>query len=149
MRYFITKKVLVGIIILLCAIIFAMFAMGCGGSVAGLRPPGQPCPVASAPAGVLSNVAIWATWAAAVGLLACGVAMVFLPNKARVGQAAVGCLAILLIAGILHWIAAHWALLMLLCLIVLLCCGGAYAYLNRKALEKKSGIDLNRDGKIG
>ncbi len=147
MRFFITKKVLVGVIIALCAVIYVIFLSGCRS--AGLRPPSSGATCISGPGSVLADVALYATWAAGVGLICCGIAAVWLPNKFNIAKVALGCFAALVVAGIMHWIAAHWAVLLGLCAGVLVLSGIGWAYINRKALEKKSGVDLNRDGKIG
>ncbi len=148
MRFFITKKVLVGVIIALCAVIYVIFLSGCGS--AGLRPPGSGKTCISGPGSVLADVALYATWAAGVGLILCGIAIALRPAKAwEFAKVALGCFAALVVAGILHWIAAHWAILLGLCAGVLVLSGIGWAYINRKALEKKSGIDLNQDGRLG
>lgn len=148
MRFFITKKNLVWLIFLLCCVIFAIFLTGCGKS-AGLRPPGPGAPGISGPGGTLSSLATWATWASGIGLLGCGVAAAFLPNKFQIAKLALGCFAALLTAGILHWVAAHWAILLGLCAGVLVLGGVGYVFLNRKILEKRLNCDLDQNGKIG
>jgi hypothetical protein len=145
MRFFITKKILVGIIVALCALIYFMFLSGCGRGSVQPEPPSVP----GGPANALAGLAVWATWASGAGLLLCGVATFFLPNKLQILRIALGCIATMLTAGILHWISAHWAVLLGLCACVILLSGVAWAYINRRFLEKKSGVDLNRDGKIG
>lgn len=152
MNFFITKKMLVAVILLLCGILIAIWLTGCGHGTAGLRPPGTGTPgVHGGPASALAGLAVWATWAAGVGLLLCGVAaaLPIFPNKLAIAKVALGCLAGLITAGMLHWISAHWAVLLGLCAGVLVLSGVAWAYINRKALERRSGVDLNRDGRIG
>ena len=145
-NYYVTKKWLV-VLLLIAAVGWVLSVLsGCGH--AGLRPPGPEKGV-SGPGNTLSALAVWATWIAGLGLLACGIAAVFLPNKLQVAKLALGCFAALLTAGIMHWIAAHWAVLMGLCAVVLVLTGCAWVYINRRFIEKKSGVDLNRDGKIG
>lgn len=151
MNFYITKKVLVFVILALCALLFWIFITGCG-SPAGLRPPGTgAASVSTGPAGVLTSLALFATWASGVGLFLCGIAAALpvFPNKLLIGRLAICCLAGLLTAGIMHWIAGHWALIVGLCIGVLVLCGIGWVYLNRRYLEKKTGVDLNRDGRIG
>ncbi len=139
MRFFITKKVLVGVIVALSAILFWIFFTGCGS--AGLRPPGAPN-VHAGPANALAGLAVWATWIAGVGLLCCGIAAVFRPSL-EIGKAALGCLAALVIAGILAWLAANLAVLVGLCIAVVVLSAVGYLYLHRKVIKKKTGVDVN------
>ncbi len=145
MSYFITKKKL---FIALC-IIAALWALstliGCG---AGLRPPGPEKELHGGPSGALASLAVWAAWIAGAGLLVCGVVAFFRPS-AQIAKLTLCCVSMLITAGILHWVSTHWAILLGLCVSVLVLSGAAWTYINRKALEKKTGIDLNRDGRIG
>ncbi len=123
---------------------------GCWGS----RPPG-PADGSSffsgGPSVVLAHVAVLATWAAGGIFVLCGIAatLPWFPNKFLIAKVALGCLAALLTAGILHWISAHWAVLMGLCAGVLVLGGVAYLYLHRRQIERCTRTDLNGDGRVG
>ncbi len=147
MRFFITKKALVVVILALCAVIYAIFLSGCGH--AGARPP-VPSGKASVsgPAGVVASVALYGTWIASVGLLCCGIAAIFAANKWEVVKLAIGCFAVLATAGLLHWVSAHWAILVCLVVIVLISSGVAYIWAHRRSLECSLGIDIDQDGEI-
>ncbi len=132
---------------ILAAIFCVLVFSGCSWFRGSVQPGSPPLP--GGPAGALAGLAVWATWAAGVSLLACGVAAIFLPNKLEVAKVAVGCLAALAVAGILHWISAHWAVLLGLCAGVLVLAGIAYLYLHRRALECYVGQDLDGDKKVG
>lgn len=144
MKFYFTRKNLVVLVLFLCLLILWMFLSGCS---RGAVQPDAPC-VSRGPANALAGLAVWATWIAGAGLLVCGLVAFFRPSWA-IAKAALACLAVMLSAGILHWISAHWAILLGLCTGVILLSGVAWAYINRHFLEKKTGVDLNRNGTIG
>lgn len=139
------------VMIILAVAIILMILYGCGPSVAaGLRCLPKPAArVSAGPAGVLSSLSLWATWAAGVGLLLCGIAAVFLPNKLQIARIALGCFAALLIAGLLSYVALYWKTLMVLIAVVLGLSALGYGYLHRKEIEKYTGVDIDQDGKLG
>ncbi len=123
--------------LLLCSLIVIIALAGCGHRGSLLASPGSAAAsLPEGPSGILASLALWVTWAAGVGLLACGVAAIFLPNKLGIAKVAIGCLAALLVAGILAWISAHWAIIMGLCAGVLVLAGIGYLYVHRAAIEK-------------
>lgn len=122
---------------------------GCFG--AGVRPPGTDTDGGSLTgiAGTIARIAVLISGLATVALVACGVAFFFVPNKLAVGKFACAAFAALLSAGILYWLAEHWALAVGCSAGVLLLGLFCYGYLHRKDIEKRTGIDLNKDGLVG
>ncbi len=139
MRFYVTRRDLIWLVLFLSAVIYALFLTGCG---AGLRPPGAPR-VHDGPAAALAGLAVWAAWAAGAGLLCCGVAAIWLPDKLGVAKIAVGFLTMLAVSFLLGWVAAHAALVMGGIVIVLLLGAVGYTWLHRADVKKKTGIDLN------
>ncbi len=139
MRFYVTRRDLIWLVLFLSAVIYALFLTGCG---AGLRPPGAPS-VHAGPAGALAGLAVWATWIAGVGLLCCGVAAIWLPNKLGVAKVALGCLTLLAVSFLLGWIAKHETLVLGSIAGVLLLGAIGYTWLHRKDVKKRTGIDLN------
>ncbi len=124
----------------LIVVIIALGLVGCGS--AGLRPPGAPI-IHDGPAAALAGLAVWAAWASGVGLLCCGIAAVFAPNKFGVAKVAVGCLTVLAISFLLGWVAAHAAIVMGGIAAVLLLGAVGYTWLHRADVKKRTGLDLN------
>ncbi len=120
--------------------IIALGLVGCGS--AGLRPPGAPS-IHDGPAAALAGLAVWAAWAAGVGLLCCGIAAWFLPNKEAIGKVACCCFATIGIGFLLGWIADHPRLVIGGCVVVLLLAAISFSWLHRRSLKKRTGIDLD------
>ncbi len=139
MRFYVTRRDLIWLVLFLSAVIYALFLTGCG---AGLRPPGAPS-VHAGPAGALAGLAVWSAWAAGVGLLLCGVAAIWLPDKLGVAKIALGCFTMLVVSFLLGWIANHETLVLGSIAGVLLLGAIGYTWLHRKDVKKKTGIDLN------
>jgi hypothetical protein len=120
---------------------------GCGPV---LRSPGDPAPgLHDGPAGVLHRLALVASWLAGAGLIACAVAAVFVPNKYLVGKAAIACVAVLLGAQVAYWLADHLAIAAGMAAVCLALCAVGWVWLHRKAIEKRTGIDLDFDKRLG
>lgn len=98
---------------------------------------------------VLIALAMILAGLATVALVLCGIALWFVPNKLSVAKFALAAFGALLAAGLLYWLAAYWALAIGLSAAVLVAGLVGYAWLHRKEIEKKTGIDLNRDGRLG
>ncbi len=126
----------------IAAIAAPIILLGCGRHIAVPVQPGQTV-VHAGPAGAVAGLAVYAAWAAGVGLLLCGVAAVFLPNKIGVAKVAVGCIAALAISFLLGWVAAHAAIVMGGSAAILLLGTVAYIWLHRVDFKKKTGVDLN------
>ncbi len=127
---------LLGILILLTLIL-----SGCGPRIAV---PNQPtASVHGGPAGALAGLAVWAAWASGIGLLCCGVAAIWLPNKLGVAKVAVGCFTVLAISFLLGWVAAHAAIVMGGSAAILLLGAIGYTWLHRADVKKRTGLDLN------
>ena len=148
MKFYVTRKTLVGVILALCAVIFFLALSGCGsrGSLPGSNPPWFH---GGSPASVLTRLALVATALAGAGLIACAFLAAFYPDKAKVAKLAVACVTIIIGSQITYWLGSHLVLATVLSLVAILCGLGIYGWIHRRELEKKTGIDLNRDGKIG
>ncbi len=147
MNRILTPRDVMWLLLCISAVAFAIALSGCGH--AGLRPPATNGQTGvSGPAGVVATVALYGTWIASVGLLCCGIAAIFAANKWEVAKLAVGCFAVLATAAVLHWVSAHWAVLVGLCVVVLVSSGVAYGWLHRRSLECSLGIDIDQDGEI-
>jgi hypothetical protein len=130
---------LLGIMILL-----AILLSGCGQRIAVPNQPGAGSQgVHGGPAGAVASLAVWAAWASGIGLLACGVAAIFLPDKLGVGKVAIGCLTILGISFLLGWFAAHAAIIVGGTTAILLLGAIGFTWLHRADVKKKTGVDLN------
>lgn len=134
------------VIALACAI--TLFLAGCGAPVPRSPDVGA-SGVHDGPAGILHWLALFASGVAGAGLLVCAVLAVFSPNKLRVAKFAVACLATLVAAQCLFWIGEHLKLAAGLAACALGIGGLVCLWVHRKALEKLTGIDLNRDGRLG
>ncbi len=152
MRYISRVPWYQAMLILLTAAVMLRLVYGCGYS-AGLRPPGMPAHDGSFTgiAAVIARVAVVTAYVASFALVLCGVA-VFLPfivNKFAIVKYAAGAFTALIIAGLLYFLAEHYALAIGLALV---CLGGGIlwvGYCHRKDLEKRLGIDIDKDGKVG
>jgi len=147
MKFYITRKTLVGVILALCGVIFFLALSGCGSR--GSLPAGNPSFFHGGPSGVLTKLAILATALAGTGLIACAFLAMFYPDKLKVAKLAVACVTVIIGSQITYWLGAHLVLATCLSIVALLCGLGVYAWIHRRELEKKIGVDLNRDGKIG
>ena len=150
MRFFITKKVLVGVILALCALIYVMFLSGCSHAAAGLRPPGTP-PVhgGATVADILQRIALWSAWVGGISLTLCLVAIWFVPNKWTVGRIAICAVTLIASGQVIAWIGANIGLIAG-CFIGLAVLGlGFLAWRHLGRVEKFLKRDLNGDGKIG
>ena len=144
MRFFITKKVLVGVIIALCAVIYVIFLSGC---VRGSLPPAPKTGLHDGPAAALASLAVWAAWIAGIGLLGCGV-MAFLRPSFAVAKFACSCLTILCVSFLLGWVAANATIILGSVVVILLLGAVGYTWLHRVDVKKKTGIDLNWLGRV-
>lgn len=147
MKFYFTRKTLVGVILALCGLIFWMALTGCGSR--GSLPASPPSFFHGGPSGVLTKLALFATALAGTGLIACAFLAMFYPDKAKVAKLAVACVTVIIGAQITFWLGAHLVLASVLSLLAIVCGLGVYGWVHRRALEKKIGIDLNKDGKIG
>lgn len=141
MTYIVKKRDLLWATLAVLAILYALAIAGCG---RGLVPAGaHEKSVSGGPGGALDSLAILATWIAGVGLLLCGVAAIWAPNKFAVAKVAICCVAIIGVSCLLHWLAGHTALLVGASAAVLLLSTVSYVWLHRVDVKKKTGIDLN------
>lgn len=135
------------------ALVFVL--VGCGRR--GARPPGEPIPgtrspspgLHDGPAGILHWLSLGASALAGIGLILCAIAAVFSPDKWRVAKAAVVCVAVLLISQAIYWLSQHIVLATFAGLLVVVLGVLGWGFVNRKALEVRWRLDLDRDGKIG
>ncbi len=127
---------------LIAMLSLAYFLSGCGPRIAVPNQPGS-SGIHGGPAGALAGLAVYAAWISGAGLLCCGVAAVFAPNKLGVAKVAIGCVAILAISFLLGWIADHPTLVVGGCIAVLLCWAISHVWIHRVDVKKKTGLDLN------
>ena len=147
MKFYITRKTLVGVILALCGVIFFLALSGCGSR--GSLPGGETTPGLHGIPKLIQSIAVAVSGMATVALIICGIALAFVPNKLAVAKFALAALAALVSAGILWYLAAYWALAIFGSAFVLLLGVFGYGYVHRKDIDRRTGIDLNRDGKIG
>ena len=121
---------------------------GCGSPVPRSPDDGAPG-VPGGPTSVIHGIALVASGLAGAGLLVCALGAVFWPDKSRIAKLAVACLAVLVAAQCLYWIGDHLKIAAGLAALALALGAVGWAWVHRKAIEKRTGIDLNRDGRLG
>lgn len=120
--------------------------------VYGCAPRGSvpPAPgISGGPASVLARVGLIASGLGATGLVLCVLAAWFWPNKFTVAKAAIGCAGLIAIGAILYHLALHLGLYVGISLVGAVLAGAWRAHRHVGYLERKTGIDLDRNGKIG
>jgi hypothetical protein len=146
MKFYVTRKILVGIILALCALIYFMFLTGCA---RGAVQPGAAASIPTGPAQVLSRIAIAATAVAGASLIACGFLAVFYANKYLVAKLAIACVAIIIASQIVYQFGQHLGIVSLIAALAAVAGAGLWAWAHLSKIEKRLMCDLNRDGKIG
>lgn len=147
MRFFITKKVLVTIIVLLALIMLAMALQGCGS--VGLRPPAITDDNSSGVSGIVANLSLYLTALATLGFVGCIVAAFWTSNWIKFGKGALGCLIAISASQFAYWYGKHVGLITWLLVAAAVIAAGVYLWLHIRQFEKKTGIDIDRNGKIG
>lgn len=117
--------------------------VGCSrGSVPG---PGTPS-VPGGPAAVLTRIALIATAVAGSCLVACAFLAVFYPNKWLVAKLAIACVAVIVGSQVVFWLGAHLVAVALAAGVLGL---GYLGWRHLARLEKVTGVDFNRNGRLG
>lgn len=128
-------------------IVLGLILIGCTVSRSPEQPPVVPGPT---PADVLRGFALWITGLAGAALAAAAIGAVFIaPARFILGKLAVVAACGLVVGQSLYWLAGHLGLAVGLVALALAVSGLLYAWIHRKAIEAKVGIDLDRDGKVG
>lgn len=98
---------------------------------------------------MLHYLAVGATAVAGAILIACAFLAWFYPDKLKVAKLAIACITIIIGSQITYWLGSHLVLASVLALLACACGAGIWAWVHRRALERKTGLDFNRDGKVG
>ncbi len=136
--------------LLLCALVIPTLLIvmtGCFG--AGSRHPGGDAPPISGLAAVVANLSLYLSALATLGFVAFIVAAFWTGQWLRFGRAAAACLVAISACQFSYWYGKHVGWITWLLVAAAVCAGGVYVWLHLKALERKIGADLNRDGKVG
>lgn len=132
------------VLILVIALLFTLYGCGSRGSV-----PGSTQSVPRGPAGVLTYISLIATAVAGSLLIACAFLAVFYHDKLKVAKLAIACVTVIVGSQIVYWLGSHLVLASFLALLVAAGGAGLWVWVHRRKIEVKTGIDINRDGKIG
>jgi len=146
MKFYVTRKILVGIILALCALIYVMFLSSCS---RGAVQPGITQSVPGGPAAILSRIALAATAVAGTGLVACGFLAVFYANKFLVAKLAIACAATIIASQVVYQFGQYLGVASLVAVVVGIGVAGVWAWAHLAKIEKRFNCDINQDGKIG
>ena len=146
MRFSITKRTLVWLIFLLCAIIYTIFLVSCSRGSLPLREPSLALTGNSTLTGIpalIQHIALVFAGMATVALFLAGIVAWFNPNKLAVAKYAAVAFGILISAGLLYWLADHWGWAIGLGAAALVAGLGGYAYLHKKDVRRQLCRVLN------
>jgi hypothetical protein len=146
-KFFITKKVLVFIIILLSLIIMAICIQGCG--PAGVRPPELASKPAAGVPGVLQRIALLSAWIGGIGIIASLIGFVFAPNKWLIAKMLALAVVLLVGANVVAFIALHSGAFTAIGIGLMVCVIAALAWKYIGAIENWLKRDLDGNGDIG
>jgi hypothetical protein len=136
-------------IIIVSAFMLCVSLSGCWSMVPRMPAISTPGLPTGSPGTLLTKIAFAFTAIAGIGLLACAALAWFWPNKLQIAKLAIACVCVIICTQILFWLGQHLALAAGLAVAVLAAGGALYLFIHRKDIERRTGIDLDGDGKVG
>lgn len=125
---------------------------GCGGITVPRMPATGHGPAIGTPGSLLTTIALVCTGLAGVGLVVCGIAAIWYPNKWKVAKLAITCFVVAACGQILYWYGQHLALASGLLAAVVVVGIAGYVFIHRKQIKKdiewRTGLDIDGDGKV-
>ena len=147
MRFFITKKNLVWVIIALCALTILISLSACGSREAVPEKPETF--LSGGPGGILIKLSLVATALAGTGLIACAFLAIFYYNKFYVAKLAIACTATIVGSQIVYQFGHHLGAAALVAAVLSVAAAGWWGWAHLGKIEKKIKLDLNFNGRIG